>query len=103
MNIKNFFKGWLVGDFEPSLFKNKEIEIGLKTYKAGDKEKKHVHKISTEYTIVIFGVIKMLNSIYTDGDIIIIPPNKENEFECIKDASLLVIKTPSVIGDKYEV
>jgi quercetin dioxygenase-like cupin family protein len=103
MKLKNFTKGWLVGDFEPSLFKTNEIEVGIKTYNSGAKEAKHVHKVSTEYTIILKGQVKMLDNIYKVGDIVVIPPGIANEFECLKNAMLLVIKTPSIIGDKYEV
>lgn len=101
MNIDNFIKGWVVGNFNPCLISNKDIEVGLKYYKAGDKDEKHYHKIATEYTIVSYGVIKMMGNIYTKGDIVKINPFDMNEFECIEDACVLVIKTPSVVGDKY--
>jgi hypothetical protein len=100
--INDFFKGWLIGDFEPSIFRSKDIEVGVKNYKSGDVESKHVHKFSTEYTIVLSGKVKMLNNIYSEGDIATIEPNIPNQFECLEDAMLLIIKTPSVIGDKYE-
>jgi quercetin dioxygenase-like cupin family protein len=102
MNLNDYIKGWLVGDFEPSLFISKDIEIGIKRYKKGDKEPKHYHKKSTEYTIVISGVVSMLGKHWKEEEIIYIPPLMENEFECIEDSILLVIKTPSTIGDKYE-
>ena len=57
-NHKEFIKGWLVGDFSPSLFKSKDIEVGLKYYNSGFKEKAHYHKISTEYTLVVKGKAK---------------------------------------------
>ena len=101
MNIENFIKGWIVGDFTPNLINSKDLEVGLKYYKAGDKDEKHYHKIATEYTIVSYGVIKMMNNTYVKGDIVKVNPLEINEFECIEDACVLVIKTPSVIGDKY--
>lgn len=101
MNIKDFTKGWLVGDFSPCLFQNKEVEIGVKYYKAGDTDKAHYHKIATEYTIVISGEVEMQNKIFTCGDIITIEANIENTFKCLKDATILVIKTPSLTNDKY--
>jgi quercetin dioxygenase-like cupin family protein len=101
MNINNFTKGWLVGDFEPALIKNKDIEIGIKFYKKGDIESNHYHKIATEYTVVISGVVKMMDRIFQQGEIIIVNPNVCNQFECIDDASVVVFKTPSVAGDKY--
>jgi hypothetical protein len=100
-NLNLFIKGWLVGDFLPSLFQSKDIEIGIKRYKKGDKDPKHYHKETTEYTVVVSGVVFMLGKIWRQDDIIYIPPNVENEFECIEDACLLVIKTPSLVDDKY--
>jgi quercetin dioxygenase-like cupin family protein len=101
--IQDFTKGWLVGDFSPSIYNTKEIEVGIKEYKKGDVEKNHVHKIATEYTIVISGKVEMLGNVYEAGDIVKIEPNIPNIFKCEEDCKLLVIKTPSVIGDKYEI
>jgi len=101
MNIKDFIKGWVVGDFEPSILKTKDIEIGLKYYKKGQIDEDHYHKIITEYTIIVFGKVKMLNNFYSDGDIIKIIPLQTNKFECIEDACVLVIKNPSITNDKY--
>lgn len=102
MNLQNFTKGWVVGDFVPSLFKTKDVEVAIKKYKSGDKETKHYHKIATEYTIVLTGKVKMIDKIFSADDIVTIYPNVENQFECLEDCILLVIKTPSVVGDKYE-
>jgi quercetin dioxygenase-like cupin family protein len=101
MKLNNFIKGWLVGDFEPALFKSKDVEVGVKYYKAGDKEENHYHKIATEYSIVLYGAIRMLNQTFKEGDIVTVLPNIQNQFECIEDACVMIIKTPSVIGDKY--
>lgn len=102
MKLTDFTKGWLIGNFDPSLYKTEQVEIAIKKYKAGDLEQEHYHKLATEYTIVIHGKIQMLNNIYEKNDIVIIYPLQKNRFECIEDAILLVIKTPSIIGDKYE-
>ena len=32
LNLQNFTKGWIVGDFEPTLFNNKDVEVSLKRY-----------------------------------------------------------------------
>jgi hypothetical protein len=101
MNLEEFTKGWLVGDFEPALFKTKDIEVGIKYYKAGDKEEKHYHKVATEYSIILYGTVSMLNQTFKQGQIVTVLPDVENKFECLEDACIVVIKTPSVIGDKY--
>jgi len=96
------YKGWFIGNFEPSLFKTKKLEIGIKKYQAGDVEKPHLHKIATEYTIVLSGTILMNNNPCGKGTVIEIAPNEKCNFSAVTDAETLVIKIPSVIGDKYE-
>ena len=38
---------------------------------------------------------------YGEGSIIEIPPNTSSDFEAIDDTVTVVVKTPSVSGDKY--
>jgi quercetin dioxygenase-like cupin family protein len=102
MNINDYIKGWIVGNFTPSIIQNENIEIAIKKYKSGDIEPKHYHKIATEYTIVLSGKVKMIDMVFGQDEIVEIKPNVANQFECLEDCVLLVIKTPSVIGDKYE-
>jgi hypothetical protein len=101
MNLNDFTKGWLVGDFLPALINSKDVEVGIKYYKKGDKETRHVHKISTEYTIIISGKVLMNSSVYNEKDIVKVLPGEYTDFNCLEDTITLVIKTPSVIGDKY--
>ena len=101
MNVDNFIKGWLVGDFKPSIINSKDIEVGLKYYKKGDKETSHVHKIITEYTIVVSGKIRMNDKIYSEKEIVKILPNISTDFESLEDSITLVIKSPSIPSDKH--
>ena len=101
MNVDNFIKGWLVGDFKPSIINSKDIEVGLKYYKKGDKETSHVHKIITEYTIVVSGKIRMNDKVYSGKEIVEILPNTSTDFESLEDSITLVIKSPSIPSDKY--
>ena len=100
-NLNNFVRGWVIGNFEPSLCKTNEFEIGIKRYNAGDKEPAHYHKESLEYTIVVEGVIKMNDTIYKKDDIVEVKQWETITFECIEDAITVVIKTPHVPNDKY--
>lgn len=101
MNIDEFIKGWLVGDFNPALIKSKDIEVGIKYYKAGDYESKHVHNLVTEYTIIVSGTVKMNDIEYSDKSIVVVNPTEPTDFYCITDAITLVIKTPSIPTDKH--
>ena len=78
--------GWFVGDFMPTCFKTKEFEVACKHYKKGDVEEKHVHKIATEVTLIVVGL----------------DPGDATDFCALEDTINVVVKIPSVAGDKYE-
>lgn len=101
-NLNDFIKGWVVGSFEPTLFNNNDVEIAIKRYKKDDYEESHHHKIATEYTIIVEGEVLMNNKKYASNDIITILPNESTDFKCLTDVITVVIKTPSVYGDKYK-
>lgn len=98
---KDMFKGWFVGDFLPTSFQTKDCEIAYKEYKAGDKEDKHVHKIATEITLVVKGKVKMNDKEYSAGEIILMEPGESTDFKALTDSANVVVKVPSVKGDKY--
>ena len=101
--LDNFIKGWIVGNFEPSIIKTKDFEVAVKDYKSGDKEPEHVHKIAREITVFVSGVFKMKGKEFKKGDIVFLEPGESTDFECIEDGSVTVIKTPSILGDKYQI
>lgn len=100
-NLNDFFRGWIVGNFNPSLIKTNDFEIGIKRYKKGDIEPSHYHKEAIEYTIIIEGLVKMNDNIYKKDDIIQVNKFESILFECLEDCVTVVIKTPSVLNDKY--
>jgi quercetin dioxygenase-like cupin family protein len=99
--LNDMFKGWVVGNFEPSLFKTDEFEVAVKNYKAGDYEEKHYHKLATEITIIGDGMVQMNGVTYTKGDIITIEPGEATDFKVLCDTITTVIKFPCVKNDKY--
>ena len=99
-NVAEFFKGWIVGDFSPSLYVNPYVEVGIKFFKAGETEASHKQLVATEITIVIDGTIRLGSSIFERGDIISIPPKEIADFESLTDSSLVCIKFPSIPNDK---
>lgn len=99
--LDSFTKGWLVGDFSPALLCSKDVEVGVKYYKAGDAESRHVHKVATEHTIVLTGRVRMDGKDYLAKDVVTIPPGVSTDFQCLEDAITLVIKSPSLPQDKY--
>lgn len=95
-----FPTGWLVGDFEPSILRTQEIEVGLKRIKRMGKEPLHHQIRATEVTLVVLGEIRMGNQTFKEGDIVLVPPLESLDFEALTDCILLALKFPSVPNDK---
>ncbi len=98
---KNMIKGRFIGDFEPTCLQSKECEVAVKTYIAGDLEEPHYHKVAKEITYILEGTVKMNDREYTKGDIILIMPGEVVAFSAVTDSKNVVVKIPSVKGDKY--
>lgn len=103
-SLVDMVKGWFVGDFEPVALQTKQFEVACKYYAKGDYEASHVHKIATEITVIVSGSAKMNGTIYRRGDIVTIDPGEATDFAVLEDNTItVVVKTPSVMGDKYVV
>ncbi|MCR4832374.1 MAG: hypothetical protein K5900_02270 [Butyrivibrio sp.] len=100
-NLSNMTKGWFIGNFEPSLLKTNDVEVAVKSYKAGDHEDKHYHKIATEYTVIIDGEVEMNGVRYKAGDIIVMEPGESTDFTAVTDSTNVVVKIPGANNDKY--
>lgn len=101
-NLNNFKGGWVAGNFAPTIFKTKEFEVSVKSYEKGEYQDRHVHKEAEELSIIIQGSARMNGEIYKKDDIILIEKNEATDFMPLEDnTTTCVIKTPSVIGDKY--
>ena len=99
--LDTFFKGWVVGNFNPSLFKTNDFEVAVKEYKTGEYEQNHYHKVATEITIITQGLVRMNGTVYTKGDVITIEPGESTDFKVLDNTTTTVIKFPCVEGDKY--
>jgi hypothetical protein len=101
-NIKDFFKGWFIGNFEPTLLKTSEFEVGLLIREKGLNETPHYHAIGTEYNTLISGSMTLNGTEMFPGDIFIIKPTEVVYPVFHEDCVILCVKTPSVPEDKYE-
>jgi quercetin dioxygenase-like cupin family protein len=93
--------GWLVGDFEPTCLRTPACEVACKSYPAGAREPAHVHRIATELTLIASGRAEMCGREWTAGDIVILDPGEATDFHAIEPTMTVVVKMPSVAGDKY--
>lgn len=93
--------GWFIGGFEPSLYETQSVEVAVKKYRAGESEKRHFHKIATEFTAIIQGSVQMNGQVYVAGDIIKVSPGVNADFQALEDTVTTVVKIPGALNDKY--
>jgi quercetin dioxygenase-like cupin family protein len=99
--IEDMKGGWFAGDFEPSVLKTKDFEVGYKYHPAGEKWDVHYHKEADEITFLLRGRMRIQDQELVSGDIFVIPKWEVADPVFLEDCEVIVIKTPSVIGDKY--
>ena len=100
--LSDMTKGWFVGDFSPVVLHSRAAEVAVKSYAAGTVEPRHLHKVASEVTLIVSGRARMGETLLEAGDIALIEPGEATDFEALTDVTTVVVKTPSVAGDKYE-
>ena len=98
--IKDFTRGWFIGNFIPSIIKTTDFEVGLLTHKQNEKWAFHYHQYMIEINILVSGSMKLNEKIIKKNSIFTI---YENEIACpdfIEDCKIICIKVPSVVNDK---
>ena len=99
--LADMVKGWFVGEFTPTLVSTSAIEVAVKSYKAGEYEQVHHHKIATEITVITNGSVRMNGTEYASGTIIVLEPNEASDFLALTDVTTTVVKIPGAPNDKY--
>lgn len=100
-HLSSMIKGWFVGGFAPTALHTTACEVAVKSYRAGDHEAAHFHKVATEVTLVLQGRVRMAGREWGQGDIIVLEPGEVTDFEALTDAVNVVVKVPGAAGDKY--
>jgi quercetin dioxygenase-like cupin family protein len=101
--IEDFTRGWIIGNFDPSLLKTDKFEVGLLRHKAGEVWPKHYHKVGTEYNVLVNGKMIIQDKELNSGDVFVFTPGEIADPIFLEDCTVLVVKVPSLPGDKYEV
>lgn len=98
---KKWLKGWIIGSFRPTMYDTKEFEVCYRVHPAREIIDRHYHKIATEYNYLIKGKMKILGKTIYGGDSFIINPFEIADPIFIETCEIIVVKVPSVKGDKY--
>lgn len=101
-NLKDFYRGWFIGNFDPNIFKTDNFEVGLLSHSKGEQWAKHYHVIATEYNLLVSGSMIIHKTKIEPGDIFVLEPYEIADPEFLEDCTVMCIKIPSIPGDKYE-
>lgn len=100
ININEYFRGWIIGKFSPSL-KQADFEVGFLTHLKSEKWPFHYHKEADEYNILERGLMIVNNTLIYPGEIFVF---RKGIIACpifLQDCKIICIKTKSVKNDKY--
>jgi quercetin dioxygenase-like cupin family protein len=103
IKLNKMKRGWMIGDFEPSILKTDLFEIAYLTHKKDEIWPNHYHAIATEYNLLVRGSMTVCYKKINPGEIFIIEPNEEAAPIFHEDCEIVCIKVPSLPKDKHEV
>ena len=98
--IENYTRGWLIGDFEPSLFKTKNFEVAVISHHRDEKIPLHYHSELEEYNVLLSGKMIVNNQELVEGDVFVLARKEVVNVTVLEDSKVLCIKIPSIPEDK---
>lgn len=103
MNIDDFKRGWFIGDFDPSILRSKDIEVGFQEYKKGYVADNHYQRIAVEINLIAYGSVVANGKTYVKGDFFTFEPYMVCEVEFLEDSGIVCVKAPSLPNDKVSI
>lgn len=99
-NIKDFKGGWICGNFEPSIIKTEQFEVGFKVHHSGSLWEKHRHNFCDEISFLVRGKMLMQGKEINAGQIFLLKRGEIADPIFLEDCEIFILKTPSIPGDK---
>ena len=101
--LSDYTRGWVIGDFEPSVLRTKDFEVAVLTHKQGEQWPAHYHKEGIEYNILISGKMVIQGTELNAGDVFVLDRYEVADPVFLEDCKVVCVKTPSIPSDKFEV
>jgi hypothetical protein len=102
-HIKNYKRGWIIGDFDPAILKTDQFEVAYMHHLPGEYIAPHFQLIATEYNVMISGKMRVNGIVVGPGDIFVFDTYEVADVEVIEETHLICVKTPSLPDDKIMV
>lgn len=98
--LKNFTRGWIIGNFDPSILKTDQFEVAVISHHKDEVIPIHYHNDVEEYNVLITGKMIVNNQELSDGDIFILEKKEIVDVKVLEDSKVLCVKIPSIPEDK---
>lgn len=103
IDVSKYTRGWIIGNFEPCLYKSNDYEVGLLFHKMNEQHDFHYHLLCDEINFLYSGKMKVNEIQYEEGDVFVIPKNQVACPKFITDCKLVCVKTASNTKDKLKI
>jgi hypothetical protein len=97
----NMTNGWYIGDFTPSAYRTKDFEVAILEHKMNEDWPAHYHMLCDEINYLLKGTMTLNTVILVAPTIFIIEKHEVAYPTFQTDCTIVVVKTPSIPGDKY--
>ena len=95
--------GWFVGNFSPTAFVTKDVEVSYKTHSKGEVWDVHYHEHVTEINLLVRGEMILQKKKLISGDIFILKPYEIADPEFLEDCEIVCVKLPGITNDKISI
>lgn len=101
--IEDMIGGWFVGNFSPTSFNTKDVEVSYKRHPKGEIWDLHYHEKVTEINLLVRGEMIIQGKNLTAGDIFVISPYEIADPTFLDNCEIVCVKIPGIPNDKVVV
>lgn len=100
ISLSNTVRGWVIGNFTPSLLRTDKFEVGILSHKKGERWPFHIHNELREYNYIYSGKMLINGIEFKTGNSFMFERGHPAIPIFIEDCTVICVKIPSVPKDK---
>lgn len=97
--LENMIRGWFVGNFDPTVHRTDQFEVGYRVHQPDEGDDAHFHPIVTEVNVVTHGRMIVQDQVLVAGDIFVLHPWEITNPVFLETTGVICVKVPS-LNDK---
>ena len=99
--VDDLVGGWFCGAFAGAVYNTSAVEVSYKQHHAGEAWPAHYHKVADEINYLISGQMEVSGELLEGPVIFVIPRCEVSAPIFHTDVTLIVVKLPGALNDKY--